>query len=106
MRTHAPLAAVVFFSLSVVGCREPMANDPGYRAQVTCTQKMKARAEAGGGTRNDSKALCIGWVGDRYRADPSSNQDAFADCVLAAADEKAAELCKSSVKPTGSAGSR
>lgn len=89
-----PLLSVALAALAVAGCREPMANDPGYRATVTCTQKMKARSEAGKGTRNDAKATCIGWVGDRYRADPSGNHDALADCILAAESEKAAESCK------------
>lgn len=80
--------------VAVSACREPMANDPGYRANVTCTQKMKSRAQAGIGTRNDSKATCIGWVGDAYRKNPTGNFDALADCILAAESEEAAEKCK------------
>ena len=77
-----------------LGCREPMADDPGYRAHVLCVQKMKGRAEAGLGTRNDSKASCIGGVGDRIRANPTGDYNAFADCVLGAPDEAAAGKCK------------
>lgn len=78
----------------VSGCKEPMSNDPGYRAQVLCTQKMKARAEAGQGTRNDSKVTCIGKVGDGYKANPGAELGALADCILGAPDEKAAQACK------------
>lgn len=84
----------VVAALAAVACREPAADDPGYRASVLCVQKMKARSEAGQGTRNDSKASCIGWVGDRIRANPNGDYSAFADCVLGAPDEAAAGKCK------------
>jgi hypothetical protein len=80
--------------MSPFGCKEPMADDPGYRATVLCTQKMKARSAAGKGTRNDSKASCIGKVGDRYRADARGDAGPLADCLLDAADEKAADACR------------
>jgi hypothetical protein len=71
-----------------------MSDDPGYKAQVLCTQKMKARPDSGKGTRNDSKATCIGKVGDGLKANPSGDFNALADCILEAADEKAAQECK------------
>jgi hypothetical protein len=81
-------------ALFAVGCKEPMANDPGYRATVLCNQKMHGRSSAGKGTRNDAKALCIGRVGDQFRAGASEPPDALADCILDAPDEKAAAACK------------
>lgn len=80
--------------LLVSACKEPMADDPGYKAGVTCNNKMKARADKGEGTRNDSKATCIAMVGDRLRADAKADVSALADCILAAADEAAAKQCK------------
>lgn len=80
--------------LFLMGCKEPMANDPGYRATVLCTQKMQGRSAAGKGTRNDAKALCIGKVGDHFRAGANDPPDALADCILDAPDEKAAAACK------------
>lgn len=73
-----------------------MADDPGYRAAVTCTQKMQARSSAGQGTRNDAKALCIGVIGDRYRAEPKGNYDTLADCILGAPDEASSKACAAS----------
>jgi hypothetical protein len=90
-RWGAPLVAIIAF---VSGCKEPMSDDPGYKATVLCTQKMKARADSGKGTRNDSKATCIGKVGDGLKANPSADLGALADCILDAPDEKAAQACK------------
>lgn len=48
----------------------------------------------GGGT-NDAKARCIAWVGDKYRADPKGDHDAYAKCIMAAGnDEKVAKACQ------------
>ena len=80
--------------LAFVACKEPMADDPGYRATVLCNNTMKGQ---GGGT-NDAKARCIGWVGDKFRTDAKGNHEAYAKCILAAGDdEKAAKACQSSV---------
>lgn len=77
--------------LSLAACKEPMADDPGYRATVLCNNTMKGQ---GGGT-NDAKARCIGWVGDKYRADPKGNYESYAKCIMAAGDdEKAAKACQ------------
>ncbi|MFO0735752.1 MAG: hypothetical protein U0270_07730 [Labilithrix sp.] len=77
--------------LGAIGCKEPMADDPGYRATVLCNNTMKGQ---GGGT-NAAKARCIGWVGDRYKADPKGDYDAYAKCIMAAGDdEKLAKACQ------------
>ena len=94
MRTSHRASIVAAYALGMIACKEPMADDPGYKAQVACTQKMKGRASSGKGTRNDSKALCIGALGDKYRADPKANIDALADCILDAPDEATAKTCK------------
>lgn len=88
------LLVALLVGVGAGGCKEPMANDPGYRATVFCTQKMQGRSSAGKGTRNDAKALCIGKVGDRFRANASDTPDALADCILDAPDEKAAAACR------------
>jgi len=95
-RCGVPVCSLLFLLAlaGLAGCKEPMANDPGYRATVLCTQKMKDRSAAGKGTRNDSKATCIGKVGDRYRADEKGDLGALADCILGAPDEKTAGECK------------
>lgn len=88
MRTSLWVAGVVIGMLGA--CKEPMADDPGYKATVLCNNTMKGQ----GGARNESKVLCVTLVGDRFRADPKGNYDALAKCILSAADEKAGRECK------------
>ncbi len=78
-----------------------MSGDPGYEAQVVCNQTMKGRASEGKGTRNDAKALCVGWVGDALRVSASADVRPLAACILDAADESAAQACRA--RPSASA---
>lgn len=97
MKTRAAVhraLTLMLVGLGLVGCKEPAAEDPGYRAQVACNHSLQVRSSAGKGTRNDAKALCIGRVGDLYRADPKANVDALVGCILDAPDEAAAKACK------------
>jgi hypothetical protein len=82
--------AGVFVLGMLAACKEPMSDDPGYKATVLCNNTMKGQ----GGARNESKALCIGLVGDRFRAQPQGHYDDLAKCILQSADEKSARECK------------
>lgn len=89
MRTPILAGWLLIFGL-FTACKEPMSDDSGYKAQVLCNNTMKAQ----GGARNESKVLCIGLVGDRFRSDPQGSYDALAKCILSAPDEKTARECK------------
>ncbi len=75
---------------AIAGCKEPMSDDPGYRAQVLCNNTMKGQ----GGAKNESKVRCVSLVGDKFRAEPKGSYETLAKCILNAADDAAARECK------------
>lgn len=94
-RRSMKLLSVACLLILVAACKEPMADNPHYKATVACTSVMKERASVpGGGTTNDAKVWCVQALERRYEAQPSAELGGLARCVLSAATSADAAKCQ------------
>lgn len=61
---------------------------------VLCTQAKIRRVRADKGTPNDRQQRCHGMLQARMQAQPTADHAAYADCVLDAETQAAADQCK------------